>query len=235
MQTTGDFHVLQVDVPMKKAGQKFTLIPFGDVHRDAPGFADDVWQEFLARAKSAENPLFLGMGDYTDSVSTSERIILGDAGLHESTKATLAKHCDGTIALLSRELSFMRGKMIGILGGNHYYGFEDGTTGDQRLASKLGCPYLGVCAAIRVSFSWPHSNKKVAVDIWAHHGQGAGTTVGGSLNRVAKMAEYAYCNIFLMGHDHGRGVVPLRPMLTMVTGQGKARVKEYHQIGRAHV
>jgi len=71
----------------------------------------------------------------------------------------------------------------------------------------MKCKYLGVSTFIRLSFGPPKgSGKRMAVDIWAHHGKGAARLAGGSLNRVEQMLEAAECDIALMGHDHKKSI-----------------------------
>lgn len=207
MRTDGIFEIHELTVRSPK-GRTHTLIPFGDVHHDSPGHSKEKWQEFLARAKSADYPLFLGMGDYTDSFSASERLILYDGRLHESTKKREEAEARGRIQRIADDLSFMRGHMIGLLGGNHFVQFSDGTTGDMLLANKLGCRYLGVCAAVRLTFITT-GGEHMAIDIFAHHGRGAGITTGGRMNSVEKMAAVCTADIYLMGDNHARGVLPL--------------------------
>ena len=88
MKTTGVFSTHKIDLELE-IGKHFKLIPVGDIHRDSDMFADTHWEEFLSYAKAQKNAVFLGMGDYTDGVSTSERMVLSDFGLHDTTRNTL--------------------------------------------------------------------------------------------------------------------------------------------------
>lgn len=225
MQTSGLFTIHEVVVDAKP-GDTFKLIPFGDVHRDSPGFADDVWKEFLTYAKAQKKTLFLGMGDYIDFASTSERTIISDSKLHESTKATFDGVARGVVKTLANELSFMKGRMIGMLGGNHYYAHENGETSDHILAASLGAKFLGVCSLIRLTFRCKTTNMSASVDIMAHHGKGGGTLAGSTFNTVEKMQNVMDADIYLMGHDHAKGCVPARPRLRLTHGGKGLNVKE---------
>jgi hypothetical protein len=218
MRTTGEFRTHLVEVQMRKAGDTFSLIPFGDVHRDSPHCAVERWRDDLAEWKKIKNALFLGIGDYTDFLSTSERCRLrsGD-GMHESTT--------GTLDVLARKQ----------ITGNHYYQFQDGTTGDHLLANQLNTKFLGVAAFVRVVFRWPGGNSRTAaLDIFAHHGAGTGQKPHTSLGAVARMAEWADADIILQGHDHKRGVLPLNPTLHLSqNNNGALHVKERERwVGR---
>jgi hypothetical protein len=223
MKTTGLFttHRVEVDCDFNKP---FLLIPFGDIHRDSDMFADEHWKEFLAYAKHAakhRNALFLGMGDYTDGVSTSERIVLSDAGLHDTTRTTLKGHYHGVAKTLVNELSFMKGRLIGMLGGNHYFDFGNGDTTDHILAASLGTKFLGVCSFIRLSLRFGNNNTRTSLDIFAHHGKGGGSTPGGQFNTIEKMSTTAVADLYLMGHTHGKGCLPSTPRLTL-NGSGRS-------------
>lgn len=212
---------------MREPNQVFTLIPFGDVHRDSPHCAVERWKEDIESWKKIKNPLFIGLGDYTDFLSTSERMRLRD-GMHDSTDSTLDHMARKQIKGLAKELAFMRGRLIGLVNGNHYYQFKDGTTGDHMLANELGTEFLGVAAFVRIVFVFPGKSMRTAsVDLFTHHGAGGGQKPHTSLAAVARMAEWADADIVLQGHDHKRGVLPLNPTLSLSDNhRGKLHVKE---------
>lgn len=224
MKTDGIFtaHYVKVEAEL---GKPFKIIPFGDIHRDSDMFAHSRWQEFLTYAKKQKNALFLGMGDYTDGVSTSERIVLSDHNLHDTTKNTLKDVYKGVTKTLVNELGWMRGRVIGMLGGNHYFDFGDQTT-DHVIASALGGKYLGVCGFIRLSISLKGKNSVYSLDIFAHHGKGGGATPGGNFNTIEKMSNTADADIYLMGHTHGKGCIPSTPRIKLVRSGDGVEVKE---------
>ena len=214
MKTTGLFttHRVEVEVELNKP---FKIIPFGDIHRDSDLHSDSHWNEFLEYAKQQNNALFLGMGDYTDGVSTSERIVLNDPNIHDTTKTTLKNVYQGVTKTLVNELSFMRGRMLGCLGGNHYFDFGNGDTTDHVLAAALGTKFLGVCSFIRLSIRFKGRGVKNSLDIFAHHGKGGGSLPGSTFNTLEKMATTAVADFYLMGHDHKKGCIPSSPRLTL--------------------
>jgi len=222
MKTDGIFtaHTIKVEAQINKP---FKIIPFGDIHRDSDMFANSHWRTFLTYAKAQKNAVFLGMGDYTDGVSTSERIVLSE--IHDTTLNTLKDVYKGTVATLVKELGFMRGRVIGMLGGNHYFDFGSQTT-DHVLASALNAKYLGVCGFIRLSVEIKGQNKSAALDIFAHHGRGGGTTIGGNFNTIEKMSSTADADLYLMGHTHGKGCLPSSPRIKLVGSRDGVHVRE---------
>lgn len=206
MQTTGIFTLHNVTIPVKRLDDPIYLIPFGDIHRFSQMCHVERWKEFLDWAKKKPRCLFLGMGDYDDIGSSSERKILLDTNLHDSTTKSLEKLYSTRTDALIKEIGFMDGSLIGLMEGNHYGQYGDGTTTTQRMCQALSTKYLGVSTFIRLSFCSGY--KRASIDIWAHHGKGAARLVGGSINRVQQMGEAAQADIYIMGHDHKKGAVP---------------------------
>ena len=205
MQTSGVFQTTKKLIEIKKLGEPITMIVFGDVHYGAPLHATDKFNEFCAWAKQLPpSTLFLGMGDYLDFASTSERGLLSRPEIHESTRATIDSMAHTLETEFMHKIDFMKGRLVGMLEGNHEWAHMDGTTTTMRLCQALRTEWLGVSAFIRLNFRYAGAYKPI--DVFAHHGKGAARLVGGSLNRVQQMAEAAEADIYLMGHDHKRSV-----------------------------
>jgi hypothetical protein len=228
MRTDGVFKTKHVLLKGWKSGRTLTLVPFGDIHHDSPGFSEEAWVKFLKRGKSLAakgDVLFLGMGDYLDGYSTSERMVIYSGGMHESSLAREEEAARKRVARLAKDLEFMRGRLIGLMGGNHFPVFKGGITGDQHLAELLGADYLGACCAVRLSFQRQGTTSRTSIDIFAHHGKGGGTTAGGRLNAVEKLQQVCDADIFLMGDNHARGCIPTGERLRLVDTNGTLLVK----------
>jgi hypothetical protein len=143
--------------------------------------------------------------------------------MHETFRNDIQLLQLAKIEMLAKELSFMRGRIIGMLNGNHYFEFSSGINGDQKLCELLAAKYLGVCGFVRLTFET--HGRRVTRDIFAHHGAGAARLVGGSLNRVQQMAEGCEADIYAMGHDHKRGAVPAQPRLFLADAAGGLKVE----------
>ena len=163
------------------------------------------------------------MGDYDDLASMSERKALNSCDLHEATLDTFDKVYLERTMKIANELSFMRGKLIGLLEGNHYGVFTNGMTTTQKLCEVLGCKYLGCSAFIRLAFR--DGKRASSVDIWANHGAGASRTIGSSISSVEKMEQVAEADIYLSGHDH-RKYAALKAKLRLGTGNGGIRLNQ---------
>ena len=144
MLTTGLFTTRVFPIMIRSMREPIRIIPFGDVHYGAPGFSEHHWREFISYAKRVRNAYFLGMGDYCDFASTSERQALKGISLHDATRELLEQVAHRQLLDFKKQIAFMGDRLIGIIGGNHTFDFADGQTFDDRLASLLGVPYLGV-------------------------------------------------------------------------------------------
>lgn len=212
MKTSGLFTTHGYTIPIKY-NQPFRLVFFGDVHRDSPNHANGKWQSFLDDARKMKDAWFFGMGDYLDSTSTTERECLGNISpkMHETFRNDIQALQLEKCELIAKELAFMKNRIVGMLNGNHYFQFQSGINSDQKICELLNAKYLGVCSFVRLSFD--ACGARYTRDIFAHHGMGASRLIGGSLNRVAQMAEGCEADIYAMGHDHKRGAVPAQPRL----------------------
>lgn len=118
----------------------------------------------------------------------------------------------GVVRTLANELGFMRHRCIGLLGGNHYFDYNDGQNTDHLLAAALGTRHLGVHSFILVRLminerkSTSGNPRYVPLWIQAHHGLGGGALAGSQYNPIQKMGHmFPRAHINLMGHSHGKG------------------------------
>ena len=210
------------NIPTQSLNTPIYLIPFGDIHRFASLCDVQSWHEFLTWAKAKPNAYFLGMGDYDDLNSESERVILSNPDLHEETKLTLEEIYQSRVNQLIREIGFMKGKIIGLIEGNHFGVFQTGMTTTQEMCRQLDCKYLGVCGLIRLNFTI--GGRNTTLDIFAAHGKGAARLLGGSLNTVQQMSDIADCDVYLQGHDHQK-IEGFRRRLYLQKANGTMRIR----------
>lgn len=209
MRTDGIFTLKQFPIVFQNWDEPIYLICFGDIHRDSKLCHVDKWKEALAWAKNKRGAYFLGTGDYHDLGSTSERRLLNSPDLHESTIQTLDQLYEKNVRDFYEEIKFMKGRLIGLMGGNHFGMFKSGISTDRMLAHLMGVEYLGACSFIRLQFRSKTKHRTYcAVDIFAHHGTSGGKTIGASINAVQNLEKIASADIYLMGHDHKKGTFP---------------------------
>ena len=179
MKTDGLFtsEVFTIDITEHRG--KISILPFGDVHYGAPNHAKKDWKAWVKagekRVEDNDGVLFLGMGDYFDLLSSSERKSLMCGDFHESSYKTFDQFVESMMDKFLDQISFMKGRCLGIIGGNHSYVFTSGEhagkTTDIVMAEKLECKYLGVGSTIALRLI--KNNTSTIVWIFAHHGKGS--------------------------------------------------------------
>jgi hypothetical protein len=195
-----------------KVGQEILLMPVGDIQWS--GRDNEVAMNMLRRHIEwgvERGAWFLGMGDYIDFMSPSNRARYEAAGLYDTTR----KSVDDKAAALAEDLfekalKPSRGRWLGLLEGHHYHTYRNGITSDQDLAERLDAPFLGACAFVRLMLSLgSNSNKRGSVVVWCHHGVGGGVTLGAPLNKLERLLTSWEADIYLIGHHHKKVAGPI--------------------------
>lgn len=185
------------------------LMPVGDIQ----WFGDD---REIALEKLRQHILwgvqrgawFLGMGDYIDAFSPSNRQRLKGAGLYDNANRVIDEAALGLVdELYERALKPSRERWLGLLAGHHFAELRDGTTTDQYLARKLKTHFLGDCAYVRLRFV--RGTVSGGVLIWCHHGDGSGSSPAAPVTKLERMATAWDADIFLMGHQSKIAAVPM--------------------------
>jgi len=218
------FTTHKYEIVLDRFGDDFFIPVFSDVHRYAYNCDVEGWRHFLDYCKKlmkeSPNVYFLGLGDYDDLGSESERRKLAHSELHETTYDSLDDYMDKRTRDFCKELEFMKGRIIGLIEGNHHYKFAAGDTSTMRMCKYLNAKYLGGISIIRLLFKYKGSTvgKNQSVDIYAHHTAGSksggGRKAGSSLNKLEDMADVWDVDICIAGHDHKMNVgFPVRMYL----------------------
>jgi hypothetical protein len=197
-----------------KEGQRLHLFGLGDIHYNASNCDKDRLKRLvewcIRRKEEGDEVKIIGMGDYNDPLSTSERQsiigVKGGAGLHDTTLEVLDEINDRLTSTLYRVLEPLTGCFLGLLEGHHYMTFMHsdhawvGATSTQFLGFKLKTEYFGTLANIKLKF--PPSQE--SLEIVAHHGWGSARTAGGRLTKRERFGRDAFpdANIVMLGHDH---------------------------------
>lgn len=191
-----------VTYDLKVGKEPFFLMPLGDIQwagQRGPT-AKDLLRREIDRGLE-HKAWFLGMGDYIDFLSPSNRARLREANLFDTAEDVIDdKALELTEELYEKFLKPTRGKWLGLLEGHHFTQLKTGETTDQYLCRKLGTVMLGTTAYIRLCFRRPLSTAVHAYLIWAAHGCGGGMKISAPLNRLENLAPYWHADLFLMGH-----------------------------------
>lgn len=208
---------LVIDVPERETH----IYPVADVQVGASGVAKRYFREYIEEALADPLARFVGVGDYTDSLSPSNRKLLNVAfeksELYDTPRAMLdakaLEYADEFLHLVRGT----EGRWDFLLKGHHLHEYvvsqTDGTktltTTDHYIADRLGAPYLGepgqLIGSAMVSYRFPASHrggKRPVLRMYAVHGQGGGGTFAGPLNQLEKMMRAFNAHIYLVGHHH---------------------------------
>jgi hypothetical protein len=201
---------VQIDtlVDASRSWEPITIIPIGDIQLGAPGCdLDRLKQDVDWGVEHAA--LFIGMGDYVDVASPSNRQQLRAVKLYDSVHNALRTDAERRIDELMEIFAPTVGSWLGLLEGHHYYDFDDGTTTDTRLANLLNTTFLGSCALIELHFLRSTGNGRRSFTIFAHHGQGSGRSVAAPLASLERVALSFEADLYLMAHQHKKTTAPL--------------------------
>lgn len=201
-------HVIPI---VSRGGQEVLVMPIGDIQWS--GRAPEVALGMLKRhiAWGVERGAhFLGMGDYIDFMSPSNRLRFTQSALYDSALKTIDDKAASLVEdLWLKALKPSKGRWLGLLEGHHFHEYRDGTTTDQELAKLLDAPFLGSCAFVRLVFQLRGSATRGNVVIWCHHGVGGGVTLGAPLNKLERLLASWDADIYLIGHHHKKVSGPI--------------------------
>ena len=216
---------LHVDVPYND----WTLIPLCCIHY--PIGEKDLLKGWVDRLRSDPKARGVLLGDSMDEYRTHYRRALRAYTDDENSQEAQFEYHRDQIRKLAKILRPVSKQIFGVIRGNHYVEFRDGTNSEQYLCQLLGLSYLGAMAFLRVSMktrenSGDYNNSKKVVKMLLHHtgGSGAAKTAGGDVNALEKLKKEYEVDLIIAGHTHRRGVTPISTLT--VTDRGEPEVIE---------
>lgn len=182
-------------IKVKTGKQQVVIAPLGDLQwsgRKGPTAYDHA-RRHIDRALKL-NAWFVGMGDYIDFLSPSNRQRLQSAALYDTAEAVIEEKVNELVQeVYDRILAPTKGRWLGLLEG-HHFAEMGGYTSDTLLADLLDARFLGTSAYIRLEPS--------GVVIWAHHGNGGGVLPAAQLNKLYHVsAGLQGADVYLIGHS----------------------------------
>lgn len=211
---------------LARTARPVTVIPIGDIQWNGSTnhTALSTLQETIRRG-CEDDAYFIGMGDYIDAYSPSNRQRLRGAALYDTAEEVIDQASQQLVdSLYNQALKPSKGRWLGLLEGHHFTEFSHGQTSDQYLAKLLGAPFLGTTALIRLVLS--HNANKSSVVLWAHHGAGGGGKVGTPLSKLENLAPYwGGVDVFLIGHSTKGPAAPIDRIHPVWHGAGGPRLE----------
>jgi len=178
---------------------------FSDIHFDSETCDKDLFLKDLKKAKKDKKSYCLFLGDVLDFVAIRDLKKIKNSNLHDNSMLKIDDFVRDDIRKFYNEIKELKGRVIGMIGGNHDWCFEDGKTGTEKLCEMMNCSYLGWISYISIKIH--KTGRATKLDIVACHGKAGGKLPGTSINQVEDLWRiFPDADIYLMGHDHKRGV-----------------------------
>lgn len=217
--------------------EEVQVMPIGDVQLGSSGVDVARLRRQFEWARGQEEagapPVwFIGMGDYIDLLSPSNRSAWRSVRLYDAAQEAMQRQAEELVEQFLELAAGTAGRWLGILHGHHYFQFEDGTTSDTRIAQRLRAPYLGSCAFVRLKFraTTPSGKRGRSLNctLWAHHGTGSGIMPHAPLNKLYHVMNSFEADVYLIGHQTKKPVVKM-PRIYM-TDRPPYRLKAHTKV-----
>jgi len=204
-------------IPYKKPGEKFTLVPFSDLHYGTTLCEKGRFIEMLKEYGRAKNTLLIGNGDYLDCIVSRDgkrfRPEAIDPELMMVNGEIQGDWIDGEVNwfcdIMQKHVS--PDNLLGLGTGNHEDMILKYHSSDpvKRIARRLNAPRLGYTWFYHLHFKRPGTGYQ-RLTVFGHHGfGGGGRTEGGTVTKYCRHAERYEADICLYGHDHDMWVKPI--------------------------
>lgn len=202
---------LTVRVP----GTEFNLYPVNDVQVGNAGYDAKRFREY--GRKFALDPIGrgLGLGDYTDGISPSNRAAIKAATIagnwYDVGQEMLLEAAQQQANRFIHDASPFAGRTDAWLKGHHFYDYVvqqlDGTgiirSTDLDIADALGGPYLDDTSDKKqMALITYKLDRGRQCRVLALHGEGSSTTEAAALNRLIKLMASFQADIYITAHHH---------------------------------
>lgn len=209
---------LRIHVP----DEPLVLIPIGDIQYDGEGRRCDLrrLREVIEYGLSHPGGRFLGVGDYIDFTSPSNRRRLLSAALYDTATDAIDRMACAICDDLMEVLEPSRGRWLGLVHGHHYHALQSGKLSDEYLAERLDCPFLGTSAFLEITTP----SARTPLRVMMHHYWAGGRTPGAHLHEAHRRVASHDADLYFYGHCHRLGVEPLVQLTTAEGEDGGVQI-----------
>ena len=200
-------------------GQRFTLIPLGDIHLGSDNCDKRAMVRVVDEIRRNPDARWIGIGDYVEWITPKDkRWHAGGIDEQIINLANLDRIGDAYVDAVSTILHPIMDKCWGMGKGNHEGTFEreHHTNLTQRILQQAGASgdlYTGWACITRVCFEDDNAHRS-SVRVFHSHGWQAGRMAGAKVNQLDHLMGWIDgCRIYLQGHSHDR-VVKTKTMLS---------------------
>ncbi len=184
-----------ITFPVPKSLERLVIAPIGDIQYSGNNgpTAEDSLKRHIDTCL-AQDAFYVGLGDYIDFMSPSNRQKLMAAGLYDTAQLVMSeKAIELMETVFEKFLKPTVGRWLGLCEGHHFFE-ADGNTTDMMLAEKLKTRFLGTSAFVNIP--------RADLTLYVHHSTGGGKLPGTGLNRLYHTAAGLQgADIYIFGHD----------------------------------
>ena len=225
-----------------KEGQSLWICPFNDIHYNTDECDKERFHRYIQwgvkRKAAGDKIVGIGLGDYNDTLSPSERAAIvsakGGYGLHETTLREIDKLIESQTLAFSKAVWPWKGDIAMLLEGHHYSCYSGvyhtkrfrGNTTTEHLCTLLGAKYGGQLGILDLRFG--HGLRLIVV---ATHGYGGARTPGARVIKRVRMNEVYEGDLYLMAHDNTKMAISDNVLSHTTGGKFVARKRTYCGVG----
>lgn len=180
-------------VKVKISSDKAYLIPLGDIHMGCKNVDMDKLNGYINWVKNQKHAYIFLMGDIFD-VATRDSPTSPFEQMFTINEA---------MDYMAEIIKPIRKRIIGCISGNH----------ERRLSKYAGLDILDTwCKSTGIKYCGDSASiifnvRSIRYIFFAHHTTGGGQTIGGKLNRVAKLVNvFNGADCYLGGHNHSKAL-----------------------------
>ena len=205
----GGYLIRHLTIPVK--GNEIHIYPICDVQVGGVGVDLKGFQEYVDEAMADPLARFVGVGDYTDGVSPSNRRLLQAAfktgGLYDTPQKMMAEAATTQVNEFLDIVKPTAGRWDFLLEGHHFWEYETLSASENRrfrttdddIATRMFCPNLGRGSAM---ISYKFRGSEVPLRMYVRHGEGSGQSFAAPLNQLERQMRAFNAHIYLIGHHH---------------------------------
>jgi hypothetical protein len=219
------------------------VCPFNDIHYNTEECDKERFHRYIkwgvGRMKKGEKLVGIGLGDYNDILSPSERASLvaakGGYGLHETSLVQIDKWIEEMTLKFAKSMEpwWSKGGVEMMLEGHHYMCYSmmarnrgiRGKSNTEHLCKLMGATYGGQLGIVDLNFGGG-----LHLVVVATHGYGGARTPGARVIKRVRMNEVYEGDLYLMAHDNTKMAISDN-VLKHIGGKYVARKRTYCGVG----
>ena len=225
----------KITITYEKKGEKFRLIPIGDLHIGNRGCDIKKIKDLISWIAEKENTYWIGMGDYLEAINYTDKRF--------DPSSVAKKYLDCLDNLVEEQkadfislFEKIKHRCIGLHTGNHEDAIRRFYHVDvvNDIAKEFNVKNLRYSAFTILQFARSKENWKTKAMrnfiIFSTHGRAGGRKGGNKINRLEDLMAWFDADVYLMGHSHKK-ILTTVTQLSVITGKKNSTLIYKKKIG----